>query len=253
MKTFNSLVYLILISLILTSCQQEKKINISLEKLDGSPKYSDAVLELEKTKLNEQSDDNEVEFSFSVKNYQLGAQTDSPNSKQLANSAKGQHIHFILNNEPYSAHYESDFIKKIPSGVNYLVAFLSRSYHESVKNNNSVVFHKLEVGDNPIDNIDLNMDSPVLIYSRPKGNYSKKDSDDLLLDFYLLNTSLSEDGNKVRVTVNGKEFIITEWMPHLIKGLPIGEVIIKLELLDNKGSMVPGAFNQVTRSVMFNE
>ena len=253
MKTFNSLVYLILISLILTSCQQEKKINISLEKLDGSPKYSNAVLELEKTKLNEQSDDNEVEFSFAVKNYQLGAQTDSSNSKQLANSAKGQHIHFILNNEPYSAHYDSDFIKKIPSGVNYLVAFLSRSYHESVKNKNSVVFHKLEVGDNPIDNIDLNMDSPVLIYSRPKGNYSKKESDDLLLDFYLLNTSLSEDGNKVRVTVNGKEFIITEWMPHLIKGLPIGEVIIKLELIDNKGSMIPGAFNQVTRSVMFNE
>ena len=69
----------------------------------------------------------------------------------------------------------------------------------------------------------------------------------------MLNTSLSEDGNKVRVTVNGKEFIITEWMPYLIKGLPIGEVIIKLELLDNKGSMIPGAFNQVTRSVMFNE
>ena len=42
-------------------------------------------------------------------------------------------------------------------------------------------------------------------------------------------------------------------MPYLIKGLPIGEVIIKLELLDNKGSMIPGAFNQVTRSVMFNE
>ena len=57
----------------------------------------------------------EVEFNFAVDNYQLGAQTDSPNAKKLANSGKGQHIHFIINNQPYSAHYESKFKKKIPS------------------------------------------------------------------------------------------------------------------------------------------
>jgi hypothetical protein len=32
---------------------------------------------------------------------------------ELANSAKGQHIHFIVNNGPYSAHYSNNFEKEL--------------------------------------------------------------------------------------------------------------------------------------------
>ncbi len=226
---------------------------ITIEKLQDSPAYADAALILADPSGAEIASGGEIDFTFNVENYELGAQTEGPNAQLLANSGKGQHIHFILNNQPYSAHYEPAFSKEVPDGVHHLVAFLSRSYHESVKNENSVVVRKLEVGENATDTQGLDMEAPTIIYSRPKGEYAGKDTENLLLDFFVINTTLSEEGNKVRATVNGEEFMITEWAPHVLKGLPMGEVTIQLELLDAEGNLMPGPFNNVTRSVMLKE
>ncbi|NQZ45342.1 MAG: hypothetical protein HRT65_13615 [Flavobacteriaceae bacterium] len=233
--------------------ETEAATGLTLSKLTDSPAYADAALVLNAPADAALPGGGEVNFDFSVTNYELGAQTDSPNAGDLANSGKGQHIHFILNNQPYSAHYEASFTKEVPDGVHHLVAFLSRSYHESVKNDNSVVVTKLEVGANAQDSIGLDMDAPTLIYSRPKGTYAGKDTENLLLDFFVLNTTLSETGNKVRATINGEEFIIAEWAPHVINGLPKGEVTVKLELIDGEGNMIPGPFNQVERTVTLTE
>ena len=273
MKTSNFFITMLILVIVITSCKQQKKeteesmagdsdievsvetdlAKITLEKLEGSPAYADAVLQLETPSSNIVEEGGAVDFSFTVNNYELGAQTDGLNAELLANSGKGQHIHFILNNQPYSAHYEAAFAKEIPNGVHHLVAFLSRSYHESVKNENSVVVRKLEVGPNAEDTIGLDMGAPTLIYSRPKGEYAGKDTENLLLDFFVLNTTLSEDGNKVKATINGEEFMIAEWAPHVVKGLPKGEVTITLELLDSEGSLIPGPFNKVTRTVTLSE
>ena len=50
-------------------------------------------------------------------------------------------------------------------------------------------------------------------------------------------------------TVNGVEFILTEWKPYVIEGLPLGTVTIKLELKDGAGNLVDSPFNPVERSV----
>jgi len=269
-KSTTTILTAILLLIAVSACKQQKKeataeteaaseapkevtVEISLEKLTASPVYADAALELNAPSTGVIKAGGEVDFDFSVNNYELGAQTDSPNAGLLANSGKGQHIHFILNNQPYSAHYEPSFKKEIPDGVHHLVAFLSRSYHESVKNDNSVVVKKLEVGSNPQDSLGLDMDAPTLIYSRPKGTYKGDDTKNLLLDFFVLNTTLSETGNKVKATINGSEFTITEWAPHVIKGLPLGEVTIQLELVDADGNAIPGPFNTVTRTVTLAE
>ncbi|UII81315.1 hypothetical protein [Flagellimonas sp. CMM7] len=268
MKTPNLLATMLLTMLIVVSCKQKKENTeqaeeqvpvqteqpkITLEKLGGSPAYAYAVLQLEVPKSMTIAKGGEVDFIFTMNNYELGAQTEGPNAERLANSGKGQHIHFILNNQPYSAHYEPAFAKEIPDGVHHLVAFLSRSYHESVKNENSVVVKKLEIGPNAMDSLGLDMEAPTLIYSRPKGTYTGKDTENLLLDFFVLNTTLSEDGNKVKATVNGEEFMISEWAPHVLKGLPMGEVTISLELVDAEGNLIPGPFNKVTRTVTLTE
>ncbi|MBO6631415.1 MAG: hypothetical protein JJ936_07620, partial [Psychroserpens sp.] len=189
MKINNQPLYTLLLVVIVlfSACKQEKETQteetevetevevetveskITLEKLDQSPAYADAVLQLQQPAETNNLEGGDVDFVFQVENYELGAQTQSPNAQSLANSGKGQHIHFILNNQPYSAHYEGTFSKEIPDGVHHLVAFLSRSYHESVKNKNSVVVKKLEVGANATDSIGLDMEAPTLIYSRPKG------------------------------------------------------------------------------------
>ena len=237
MKKINqNYTYLFLIFL-LFSCEDPKKITI--HKVVGSPIYENSKLSL----IDESKIEDEFTFSFLVDDYELGIQTNKEFDYDLANSAKGQHIHFIVDNGPYSAHYTDNFSKKLEEG-NVVLAFLSRSYHESVKNNQAYVL--TQIGDK--NNIDLSEE--FLFYSRPKGKYSGNDTKKLLLDFYLVNTNISSNGNKVRATINDVEFIIDDWSPYYIEGLSLGEVSIKLELIDSKGNLIETPFNPSVRTVI---
>ena len=229
---------IILFALLAFSCDNNK---IKISKVEGSPKYEDAALV-----LNELNSGSELEFSFDVKNYKLGAQTEHEFQYSLANSKKGQHIHLIINNNPYSAHYTNKFKKKLDPDNGVILAFLSRSYHESVKNKNAYIF--TQYGD--LEKIDL--DKQYLFYSRPKGTYTGQDTKKLLLDFYLVNTTISKNGNKVRATINDEEFLIDEWSPYYIEGLPKGEVKIKLELINSSGELIDSPFNPSNRTVILN-
>ena len=229
---------IILFALLAFSCDNNK---IKISKVEGSPKYEDAALV-----LNELNSGSELEFSFDVKNYELGAQTEHEFQYSLANSKKGQHIHLIINNNPYSAHYTNKFKKKLDPDNGVILAFLSRSYHESVKNKNAYIF--TQYGD--LEKIDL--DKQYLFYSRPKGTYTGQDTKKLLLDFYLVNTTISKNGNKVRATINDEEFLIDEWSPYYIEGLPKGEVKIKLELINSSGELIDSPFNPSIRTVILN-
>ena len=231
--------YIIILSALFAfSCDNNK---IKISKVEGSPKYEDAALV-----LNELNSRSELEFSFDVKNYKLGAQTEHEFQYSLANSKKGQHIHLIINNNPYSAHYTNKFKKKLDPDNGVILAFLSRSYHESVKNKNAYIF--TQYGD--LEKIDL--DKQYLFYSRPKGTYTGQDTKKLLLDFYLVNTTISKNGNKVRATINDEEFLIDEWSPYYIEGLPKGEVKIKLELINSSGELIDSPFNPSIRTVILN-
>jgi hypothetical protein len=233
----NFLIYTLL-AITYISCDNSKK--IKLTKLEGSPPYLNAKISTASiTPYNE----TEYVFSFDISNYELGAQTKNDIESQLANSAKGQHIHFIVNNGPYSAHYTNNFKKKLEKDNNVILAFLSRSYHESVKNPNAFIL--TQIGENKID-----LNKEFLFYSRPKGIYKGKDTEKLLLDFYLINTTISPNGNKVKATINDAEFIITEWAPYYLEGLPKGEVKIKLELINSDGKLVDSPFNPSVRTVI---
>ena len=229
----NILITLVLFAL--TSCNRVEK--ISLTKLQGSPDYDKAKLTLKS--FNESTN----EFNFGVDNYELGIQTKNEFKFKLANSAKGQHIHFIVNNEPYSAHYINKFQKKLRDGNNVILAFLSRSHHESVKNPNAYIFTQIGEGEK------VDLEKQYLFYSRPKGTYTGEDTEKLLLDFYLVNTSLSSGGNKVRVTIQDSEFLIDEWAPYIIEGLPKGEISIKIELLNSQGKLIETPFNPSIRKI----
>tara|TARA_Y100000766_G_scaffold218776_1_gene190698 strand:- start:720 stop:1424 length:705 start_codon:yes stop_codon:yes gene_type:complete len=229
--------FFLLIAILLCSCNNESKITIT--KVNGSPEFPNAKIILNTTLTV----DNGYQFSFNVNEYELGMQTLKDFDYQLANSAKGQHIHFIVNNGPYSAHYENTFTKQFKDSNNVILAFLSRSYHESVKNSNAYIL--TQVGENEID-----LNKEFLFYSRPKGTYKGTDTENLLLDFYLVNTEISDAGNKVRATINNTQFIIDEWAPYNIKGLPKGEIKIKLELIDAFGNLIDTPFNPSERSVI---
>ncbi len=213
----------------------------------ASPKFPDASLKT-RTPMNGATEKvGNVKFDYDVQGYELGAQTTDATTNGLANSDKGQHIHAILNNEPYMAYYQPGFEKDLKAGHYVLLSFLSRSYHESVKNPAASDIIQFMVGETDEKPIDLN--APLIFYSRPKGTYKGADTKKLLLDFYLMNCKLSPDGYKVRATINGTEFMLTDWSAYVVEGLPMGDVKVKLELLDSNNNLVDSPFNPSERTV----
>ncbi|MCP4458772.1 MAG: phosphopeptide-binding protein [Cytophagales bacterium] len=234
--------------------QETTSSGISLTKAPNSPQFPNAKLThvgLEKQKATDSSE--AVEYSFQVDNYELGVQTADAETRGLANSGKGQHIHFIVNNGPYSAHYIPGVSNELPWGDYVVLAFLSRSYHESVKSEGAYYVEKLSVGNPQKENLVVDLDAPHMFFSRPKGTYSGEDAKKVMLDFYLVNTNLSPNGNNIRATINGEEFLMDEWAPYYIEDLPMGEVSIKLEFLNAGGTLIDSPFNPVERTVILTE
>ena len=264
MKRTMTLVYVLFFGFFLLSCGAKQTsenavettdsnevettaVQITLTPLTDSPQFPDASLEMNTPGEDAQLEVGAADFSYNVKNYELGVQTSDAENKSLANSGKGQHIHVILNNQPYYAHYEPEFDRELAEGHHVILSFLSRSYHESVKSYGAAVIRQFKVGN--VEAEPANLTAPHMFYSRPKGEYKGKDTENVLLDFYLINTNLSQDGNRVRATINGQEFMIYSWEAQIMRGLPMGDNVIKLELLDQAGNPVPGPYNVVERTV----
>ena len=212
-----------------------------------SPQFPEAVLEMNEPLDGMNYDQGKINFQFNVKNYQLTNQTLDADTKQCANSGKGQHIHFILNGDPYKALYEPVYEAELSTGNYVVLSFLSRSYHESLKHYGAYVLSQFSVGEADAEQVDLT--APHMFYSRPKGEYKGLDTERVILDFYLVNTDLSPTGNKVRAIINGEQFLIDKWAPYFLEGLPMGESTIKLELVDSNGNVIDGPFNTVERTI----
>ncbi len=192
--------------------------------------------------------DGKFKFVIGGESYQLGVQTPDAPQRMCANSAKGQHIHLIIDNKPYAAKYEPEFEYEIEDGEHYLLAFLSRSYHESIKTPQAHVAKKITVKDGSVVKAE-DIEGPMLFYSRPKGTYVGDDAKKLLLDFYVVNAELGPDSYKVKVDVNDGQFttVLDKWAPYFIEGLPMGDNKIRLTLLDKDGNPVDAPLNPVER------
>lgn len=201
--------------------------------------FPEAKLEL-RDPLGEKLNTGLTKFDFAVLDYQLKDQTKGEKSKYLANSEKGQHIHFIHNNGPYQAKYELSFETELMKGNNVVLAFLSKSFHESVKTKTAFYFNNFYVGEGEAD---FDKNAQHLFYSRPKGEYKIEKAEKLLFDFYLINTEIEENGNQVKLTVDDTEFMISDWKAYFVEGLGIGEHIFRIQLLDKEGNLIEGPFN----------
>ena len=254
MKTKLSIATIGLIALVASiglSFQTEKPLfekgGLKVYELKGSPDYPDAELSLKSPANGAALPEGKDTFNFEVKNYQLGMQTPDAAQKMCANSAKGQHIHFIMDNAPYVASYTPQIVNEMKPGHHVLLAFLSRSYHESLKHKKSYILKEFNVGKAGKDEFDAK--APHVFLSRPKGDYvGDGETKRVMLDFYLVNCDLSANGYKVRATINGTAFTFTKWAPYIIEGLPLGENKVKLELLDKTGALVKSPFNGMERA-----
>lgn len=232
-----------LLTLLLFCCKNNtasvsKTQELTISPFSASPSYDDAAIS-----SMQYTDGN---FAFGLRgNYNLGVQTPDAPQKMCANSDKGQHIHLIVDNKPYEAKYDSVFHYHIPDGEHYILAFLSRSYHESIKSKSAYVLMKTTIKDSSIHSVTPVLE-PMLFYSRPKGNYVGNDTKKLMLDFYLVNCTLGEK-YKVKAEINGETKVFDKWEPVFLEGLPMGENMIKLSLIDSAGNLVNTPLNPVER------
>lgn len=193
-------------------------------------------------------------------------------------TGKGNHIHVILDNQPYEAYYElgQPFeLRNVIAGKHTLRVFPSRPWHESYKNDGAfqmVVFTVKGGGDAskptttksgqvmsnnnsganaatpregkdyaPSTAGDVDPSKPLLTYSRPKGEYKGEDADPIMIDFWLLNAKLKGDGGEYRVRYivdDDEPRFIDKWEPIWLSGWISGKHTVRLELLDKDGKPV---------------
>lgn len=222
--------------------EEEVKKKYTVTPFTPSASFPDAKMESMTYK------DGQFNYTIGGEGYELGVQTPDAEQKMCANSGKGQHIHLIVDDLPYAAKYEAAFEHKVEDGDHYILSFLSRSYHESIKTPEASIVQKVVVKDGSIvESKDVDMQK-MLFYSRPKGTYvGAKDTEKVMLDFYLTGLSLGED-YKVKVEINGEEHMVDKWQPYYIEGMEMGENTVKLTLVDKDGKAVDTPLNPVERT-----
>ncbi|MGH9873128.1 MAG: hypothetical protein ACRD9S_11790 [Pyrinomonadaceae bacterium] len=187
-------------------------------------------------------------------------------------TGKGNHVHVILDNQPYEAYYElgQPFeLRNVVAGKHTLRVFPSRPWHESYKdegafqlvtftvkgggdaakptttnsgqtmaNNNSspATTAPREGKDYPSSTAgEVDATKPLLTYSRPKGEYKDADADPIMIDFWLTGAKLKGDGGEYRVRYivdDDEPRFIDKWEPIWLSGWLNGKHTVRLELLD---------------------
>jgi len=217
----------------------------AVDDFPASTEYSDA-------KITSMAYNNgKFKFGVTGDKYQLGLQTPDASAKMCANSAKGQHIHLIVDNKPYSAQYVDEFDYDIEDGEHYILAFLSRSYHESIKSEGAHVAKKVTIKNKSIIK-EENITEPMVFYSRPKGTYVGADTEKVMLDFFLVNCDLGDE-YFIKANINGENKIIKDWKPHYLTGMEMGENKIGLSLMNKSGKLHKTPLNPVNRKFTLKE
>ena len=230
---------------------------VALASVTPSPDFPGAALSIASVKAEKVGKDSaKVSFAFDVKNYELKMQTSDNGTKMCNNSDKGQHIHFILDNGAYKALYEPKNEVTLPNDgkEHYLMAFLSRSYHESIKTKGAAVVYHFKIDEKGnLKKLD-DPKTPMLFYIRPKGDYMGKDVTNVLLDFYVWNCSLAPDGYKVKAEISNEAIpaqqltaTIDKWEPHFIQNLGLGKCKVALSLMDKDGKTIDGPMTAASR------
>lgn len=170
----------------------------------------------------------------------------------------GNHVHVIVDNEPYIAVRDvsrpinlTTLVKEklghdLAAGTHVVRVFPSRGQHESVKTARAFAMITFHVSA-PSEGHSFDARAPLLTFSRPKGCYVT--GTDVLLDFYVSNVELSPTGHRVRYTIDAATGELTEWTPYNISNLAVGDHTIRLELLGPDGQPVAGLFNDTTRTI----
>jgi hypothetical protein len=186
--------------------------------------------------------------------------------KNWMTATGSSHVHLILDNRPYKPIYDTKAPIKLSElnggeplseGQHVLVAFPSRTNHESVKTKGAFAVTEFYVGKKATDTVDVK--KPMLVYSRPKGEYNGDNGNHVLVDFYVANVTLAEGKEHVAVSVTGPGLdkpatgnASSFGAPFYLENLQNGAYTLKVELQDKDNKVLPGLWNSTTRTIKIN-
>jgi len=246
--------------------QTSKKIRIIPVERTPEPDHVSTRILFPKNKELESS--SPIKGQIQLEGYPLGTDSDFPRKKEIYNDNEGQALHVFVDNQPYftinealinalddveeyfeqRADFEIPF--KLQPGMHIIRAFPVRSFNESLKGNRcfaATLFYYRKKVDNP----QIDLSRPYITYNEPQGEYSYHQEEPILLDFYITNCRLSEDGYKVRVTLDNQvTSTLSSWQPYYIYGLKKGLHRIRLELLEPSGTLASGMLNDIQRTIV---
>jgi hypothetical protein len=207
-----------------------------------------------------------IQVQIRLDGYAVGTNSDFPRSREIFNDPKGQAVHIIVDNHTYfeinesiidalddtADYYEQILEKAIPfkleEGAHLIRTFPVRSFNESLKGDRCFLavpfYFKSKTG-----GVSLDLTAPYLTYNEPVGQYPFHPTTPILLDFYITNCQLSKDGYKVRLTIDGNERTLTQWVPYYIYGLTKGTHTIRLELLDPQNKPLSSRLSDHTETI----
>ncbi|MCX6183141.1 MAG: hypothetical protein NT150_14595 [Bacteroidetes bacterium] len=219
------------------------KNGIILTEFNDFPLFSDVELKLVSPKDNK-ARVGKNDFEYEVKRFPMGDATSEADKTGFKLEEEGQHIKFIYSGHLPKIANSTTIEENLSAGENYVFAVLSRSYDLTVHHSKKgYVMSKISIYDNK-SKIDTATGSHMIPIS-PAGQYEFEKSKKILLDFYLVNTQLSEKGNYVLVTIDNTEFMIKKWTPFIIEGLLPGMHSVSFKLMDASGHLISGPFNDV--------
>ncbi len=144
-------------------------------------------------------------------------------------------VAYLANNYTLTKFSDAVFDVELMYGNNVFLAFLTDKEGISIKTNKGSVLKNVVMGD--MEGL-FDMNQPHLFYYLPQTSGVSP-----ILDFYLVNTSINKDGNKVKVIINQTEFILNKWAAYQISGLPKADNKIRIQLIDKNGKLIDGPFN----------
>ncbi|WP_414422443.1 hypothetical protein [Synechococcus sp. W60.1] len=219
-----------------------------IAKLDAHLQYCRPQVQILSPKPGEVLSERQVTVRFAVQGYPLF---------QDPQLGLGPHLHVVLDNRPYIAHYDADaplVFKDLEPGSHTLRVFAGKPWHESFKNSEAyaqVSFHVLAPTPEYVPQPQL----PLLTYNRPTGSYG---AEPILVDFWLANAPVRESllsdlprDWRIRYTLNGQSGLLDRWESFYLKGFRPGRNVMVLELVDSKGDPIRNVFNSAAREITY--